>query len=212
MSPDSITIYQMELPFNTTISKDVLAGSGQFKEHVATWATKRRWVQEAFAALERAGYHVGSAYTAVKDPSRTRFLYRDRLWQGADLVGLGVASFGHVNGVHIQNLDTWETYGEALERGVLPLSRAYRPTDEERLIRELVLQLKRGSIRPAYFKDKYGVDVRTRFSEPLASLAADGYLAPAGDDVVALTREALLRVDTLLHRFFLPEHRQVRYT
>jgi oxygen-independent coproporphyrinogen-3 oxidase len=127
-------------------------------------------------------------------------------------VGLGVASFGHVNGVHIQNLDTWETYGEALERGVLPLSRAYRPTDEERLIRELVLQLKRGSIRPAYFKDKYGVDVRTRFSEPLASLAADGYLAPAGDDVVALTREALLRVDTLLHRFFLPEHRQVRYT
>jgi oxygen-independent coproporphyrinogen III oxidase len=212
MAPDSITIYQMELPFNTTISKDVLAGSGQFKEHVATWATKRRWVQEAFAALERAGYHVGSAYTAVKDPSRTRFLYRDRLWQGADLVGLGVASFGHVNGVHIQNLDTWETYGEALGRGVLPLSRAYRPTDEERLIRELVLQLKRGSIRPAYFKDKYGVDVRTRFSEPFKSLAAEGHLAAAGDDVVTLTREALLRVDTLLHRFFLPEHRQLRYT
>ena len=26
------------------------------------------------------------------------------------MVGLGVASFGHVNGVHMQNLDTWETY------------------------------------------------------------------------------------------------------
>jgi hypothetical protein len=63
--------------------------------------------------------------------------------------------------VHIQNLDTWETYGEALGRGALPLSRAYRPSQEERMIRELVLQLKRGSIRPAYFKDKYGVDVRT---------------------------------------------------
>ncbi|HEY6509676.1 MAG TPA: radical SAM protein, partial [Vicinamibacterales bacterium] len=108
MSPDSITIYQMELPFNTTISKDVLAGSGQFKEHVATWATKRRWVDEAFEALERAGYTVGSAYTAVKDPSRTKFIYRDRLWQGADMVALGVASFGHVNGVHMQNVDTWE--------------------------------------------------------------------------------------------------------
>jgi oxygen-independent coproporphyrinogen-3 oxidase len=80
------------------------------------------------------------------------------------------------------------------------------------MIRELVLQLKRGSIRPAYFEDKYAVDIRTRFREPLASLAADGYLAAAGDDVVALTREGLLRVDTLLHRFFLPEHRQVRYT
>ena len=39
------------------------------------------------------------------------------------------------------------------------------PTDDERLIRELVLQLKRGSIRPAYFQEKYGVDVRRRFDE-----------------------------------------------
>ena len=70
-------------------------------------------MQEAFEALERAGYHIGSAYTAVKDPSKTTFLYRDRLWQGADMAGLGVASFGHVNGVHVQNKDTWETYSEA---------------------------------------------------------------------------------------------------
>jgi oxygen-independent coproporphyrinogen-3 oxidase len=148
----------------------------------------------------------------VKDPARTRFVYRDRLWQGADLVGLGVASFGHVNGVHIQNLDTWEAYSQALRRGELPLSRAYRPSPEERLIRELVLQLKRGSIRPSYFKDKYGVDVRSRFAEPLASLSADGYLARADDDVVSLSRDGLLRVDRLLQRFFLPEHAGIRYT
>ena len=29
------------------------------------------------------------------------------------MVGLGVASFGHVNGVHMQNLDKWETYSAA---------------------------------------------------------------------------------------------------
>jgi oxygen-independent coproporphyrinogen-3 oxidase len=92
LQPDSVTIYQMELPYNTTISQDLLNHTGQFGDGLATWATKRRWVDQAFAALEDAGYHVGSAYTAVKDPSRTRFVYRDRLWQGADLVGLGVAS------------------------------------------------------------------------------------------------------------------------
>jgi oxygen-independent coproporphyrinogen-3 oxidase len=212
LAPDSITIYQMELPFNTTISRDILGGTGQFKEHVADWATKRRWVKEAFAALEGAGYHVGSAYTAVKDPSRTRFVYRDRLWQGADLVGLGVASFGHVSGVHMQNLDNWEPYRQAIQRGEVPLARAYRPSPDERLIRELVLQLKRGSIRPGYFQEKYGVDVRQRFAQPLASLSADGYLAAGDDDRVALTRDALLRVDVLLHRFFLPEHTGIRYT
>ena len=40
----------------------------------------------------------------------TSFVYRDRLWQGADLAGLGVASFGHINGVHLQNADQWDTW------------------------------------------------------------------------------------------------------
>ena len=212
LEPDSVTIYQMELPYNTTISGDLLKGSGQFSDTVANWATKRRWVQEAFGALERAGYHIGSAYTAVKTPAQTKFVYRDRLWEGADLLGLGVASFGHINGVHVQNLDTWPKYQEAIERGEIPLGRAYRPTEEERMIREFVLQLKRGSNRPAYFAQKYGVDVLNRFRAALESLRQDGYLAEATPDRIALTRDGLMRVDVLLPRFFLPEHAGIRYT
>jgi oxygen-independent coproporphyrinogen-3 oxidase len=212
LDPDSVTIYQMELPYNTTITADILKGSGQFTEHVAAWDTRRRWVAEAFESLERAGYTIGSAYTAVKNPARTTFLYRDRLWEGADLAALGVASFGHVSGVHMQNVDSWETYAAALDRGALPLGRAYRPTDDERLIRETLLQLKRGAIRPAYFATKFGVDIRRRFAGVWASIDADGYLAASTDDRIALTREGLLRVDMLLHRFFLPEHQGVRYT
>ena len=212
LEPDSVTIYQMELPYNTTISGDLLKGTGQFADTVANWATKRRWVQDAFSALERAGYHVGSAYTAVKNPSKTTFVYRDRLWEGADLLGLGVASFGHINGVHVQNLDTWPKYQDAIERGEIPLGRAYRPTDEERMIREFVLQLKRGSNRPSYFAQKYGVDVLRRFHDALASLRHDGFLAEATPDRIALTREGLMRVDVLLPRFFLAEHAGIRYT
>jgi oxygen-independent coproporphyrinogen III oxidase len=212
LEPDSITIYQMELPYNTTISGDMLKGTGQFSDTVANWATKRRWVKDAFAALERAGYHIGSAYTAVKDPAKTKFVYRDRLWEGADLLGLGVASFGHINGVHVQNLDTWPKYQEAIERGEIPLGRAYRPTDEERLIREFVLQLKRGANRPAYFAEKYGVDVLSRFRAGIESLRTEGHLAEASPDRIALTRDALLRVDVLLPRFFLPQHAGIRYT
>ena len=212
LDPDSVTIYQMELPFNTTISGDLLKGTGRFQEPVADWSTKRQWVRDAFEALEAAGYHVRSAYTAVRDPSRTRFVYTDRLWQGADMVGLGVASFGHVNGVHVQNLDTWETYSGAIRDGGIALSRAYKPTGEERMIRELVLQLKFGSIKPAYFRDKYHVNVLERFGVQLDALAAGGYLKAATQDVVALTRDGLLRVDALLPRFFLPEHAGIRYT
>jgi oxygen-independent coproporphyrinogen-3 oxidase len=212
LGPDSITVYQMELPYNTTISRDLMKGTGQFVDTVADWATKRRWTAQAFEIFERAGYTVASAYTAVKDPSRTKFVYRDRLWQGADMAGLGVASFGHINGVHVQNLDTWETYSAAVKQGELPLSRAYRPTDDERLIRELVLQLKLGAIRPAYFRRKYDVNVLDRFRPALDSLDRERYLTAANDDRVSLSRDGLLRVDVLLPRFFLPEHAGIRYT
>ncbi len=213
LEPDSVTIYQMELPYNTTISGDLIKGTGRFQEPVANWSTKRRWVREAFEALEAAGYHIGSAYTAVKNPDTTRFVYRDRLWQGADLAGLGVASFGHINGVHLQNLDTWDKYSRAVEKGEVPLSRAYRPNDEERMIREFVLQLKRGSNQPQYFREKYGVDVLRRFAEPLSRIKA-GRLSGGIErsDRIALTREGLLRVDVLLHGFFLPQHTGIRYT
>jgi oxygen-independent coproporphyrinogen-3 oxidase len=179
---------------------------------VASWETRRRWVAEAFDALERAGYTIGSAYTAVKDPARTKFVYRDELWQGADLAGLGVASFGHIGGVHVQNVDTWEKYAERIDRGELPLGRAYRPTADEALIRETILQLKRGAVRPAYFAAKFGVDIGERFAPVWQSIARDGFLADRSADRIALTRDGLLRVDSLLHRFFLPEHRGVRYT
>src|SRR5262249_5763995 len=157
-------------------------------------------------------YTVRSAYTAVKDPSRTKFVYTDRLWQGADMVGLGVASFGHVNGVHMQNYDTWEVYSDAVGRGEIPLKRAYHPTDDERMIRGLVLQLKLGSGRPQYFRDKSGTDILERFGGELASLKDEGYLKEASDRIVALTRKGLLRVDVLLPRFFHPEHVGIRYT
>jgi oxygen-independent coproporphyrinogen III oxidase len=210
--PDSITIYQMELPFNTAISHDLLKRTGRFGEAPASWSTKRRWVKEAFEAFEVAGYHIGSAYTAARNPSRTHFVYRDRLWQGADMAALGVASFGHVNGVHMQNLDTWEAYSTAIRRSQLPLNRAYRPNSEERMIRELVLQLKLGHVQPTYFRDKYGVSLLDRFRDQLESLKSDGYLAKATPETVILSREGLLRIDSLLPRFFLPQHAGIRYT
>ena len=179
---------------------------------MADWADKRRWVQEAFEALEAAGYTIGSAYTAVKSPS-TKFVYRDRLWQGADMVGLGVASFGHVNGVHMQNLDTFEAYCSAASRPARsPWRAALRPTrrgaDDPR-----VRAAAEARIDPAVLL-RGASTARTslaRYREQLAELAAEGLLT-TGPDRVTLTREGLLRVDSLLPRFFKPEHSTVRYT
>lgn len=208
LAPDSVTIYQMEIPFNTTVARRMKDGEQEVAP-VADWATKRRWVGEAFAALEAAGYHVGSAYTAARGDEAT-FCYRDGLWRGADLLGLGVASFGHVGGVHYQNVHDFDPYLERVEAGALPIHRALQVTDDQRLIREFVLQLKLGSVDTRYFVDKFGVDPLERFAGPLQKHQDDGYLRVDGSRV-ELARHGLLQVDRLLHDFFPEEHRAVRY-
>jgi oxygen-independent coproporphyrinogen-3 oxidase len=209
LAPDSVTIYQMEVPYNTDIYREMKA-TGKLVAPVADWQTKRAWVRYAFAELEQAGYGVASGYTAVKNLGHTHFVYRDSLWQGADLVGLGVASFSHVGGTHFQNLHDFEPYVTALREGRLPLQRALTPSPEERLIRELVLQFKLGHVSRGYFQRKFGVEVLARFAEPLAELQASGALTIQGDEL-QLTRDGLVQVDRLVHAFFLPEHRSTRY-
>ena len=209
MSPDSVTIYQMEVPYNTTIYQQMKA-EGKLTAPVADWDTKRAWVAWAFAELERVGYTVGSAYTAVKNKEKTRFVYRDRLWAGADLLGLGVASFGHLRGTHYQNQHDFAPYLAEVEGGRLPIYRALTPTDGERLIREFVLQLKLGRVSCDYFIRKFGVDPRVRFAAPLQRLRDWGFGEVDGD-TARLNREGLLQVDRLLHEFFLPQHQNARY-
>jgi len=209
LAPDSVTVYQMELPFNTVYSREMLDGDG--KTRVATWSQKREWVRQAFTRFQGAGYHVSSGYTLVRDPERCKFVYRDALWRGADMVGVGVASFSHVSSAHYQNLDRFEDYVEALAHGTLPLSRALRVSDRERLIRELVLQMKLGRLDASYFREKFGASILEDFAAPFRALRDQGYL-DWKKDRIELTSEGLLRVDSLLPGFFLPEHRGARYT
>jgi len=208
LAPDSLTVYQMEVPHNSLIARQTGASG---TTPVADWTTKRAWVDYAFRTFEQNGYQVSSAYTVTRSNGDGAFVYRDALWHGADMVGTGVASFSYVDGVHYQNADAWEAYVNALEDGQLPLARALRATRDQQLIRELVLQLKLGAVDPRYFETRFGVNLHHRFADALASLRRDGMVNNTVD-TIELTRAGLLQVDGLLPRFFEPEHRRIRST
>jgi oxygen-independent coproporphyrinogen-3 oxidase len=209
LSPESVTIYQMELPFNTVYSKDILGNKTE--SPVADWRTKRDWVQFAFEEFQKVGYSVSSAYTVVKDPAKVNFSYRDNLWRGADLLATGIASFGHASGVHYQNVADLEKYLSTVESGRLPLGRGFTPTEHQKLVREMILLLKRGFLDTSYFQDKFKINVLQHW-KVIWDDYADQNLVRIGRDRIELTTEGLLRVDSLLPAFFEPEHQGVRYT
>ena len=201
LAPDSLTIYQMELPYNTVFVKSS-KDNGEATP-VADWPTKRAWVDWAFNRFVEAGYSISSAYTLVRDPKEVEFQYRDMLWEGSDLVALGVASFGHLSGIHYQNKTHWDDYLGAIDAQQLPLGRGLVARPRELLIRELVLGLKKGSVDTARLSKKFGVDPVVEWSQAWNELSKQGFLEPIETtQSPQLTRSGLLQVDSLLNRFF----------
>lgn len=209
MNPDSVTIYQLELPLNTplyrVLNKSVPASS------LATWEVKRSRLANGFARLAIAGYQLRSAYTAAHSPKHQRFVYQDAQYHGADLLGIGASAFSYIDGIHCQNLTSLESYLQRLNENRLAVERAYVLSDNERLIREFILQLKLGRVNGNDFRQKFHIDIFARFADPLVYFAKQGLLTRSGDGLV-LTREGLLRVDRMLPAFYLPEHQHVRYS
>ncbi|HSE97187.1 MAG TPA: coproporphyrinogen-III oxidase family protein [Blastocatellia bacterium] len=208
LEPDSLTIYQMELPYNTVISQEMIKKG--LDSPIADWPTKRRWVDYAFEQFQERGYRVASAYTLATTKKPCRFIYTDALWHGGDMIGLGVSSFSHFGGVNFQNAHQVEEYMRVLETDELQLWRALRLTDRQRLIREMVLQLKTGSLDMEYFSRKFDVDIWREFQPAYERLSQEKLLERKGERI-ELTRSGLLQVDHFLSEFFEPELRSVRY-
>ncbi|HKF56665.1 MAG TPA: coproporphyrinogen-III oxidase family protein [Blastocatellia bacterium] len=208
LEPDSVTIYQMELPYNTPISQEMIKMG--LDSPIADWPTKRRWLDYGFQQFQEHGYRVASAYTVATTRKPCKFIYTDALWHGGDMIGLGVSSFSHFGGVHFQNVHGFEDYCKLLDSEQLPLLRAMPLTPRQMLIREMVLQLKTGAIDTSYFLSKFRVDVWQEFQRVYEQLEQNAMLERR-NGTIALTRRGLLQVDSFLSEFFEPELRPVRY-
>ncbi len=209
LRPESVTIYQLEIPLNTPLYRSLQAAVPAAPP--ASWDVKHSRLGAAMARLEAAGYTFRSAYSAVLDPARHPFVYQDAQYHGADLVGIGASAFSHLGGVNQQNLASLAAYLDAARRDVPPFGRAYALSERERLVREFVLQLKLGYAERRYFGEKFQTDLLESFAEPLAEACRRGWIQ-IGDEAVTVTREGLVRVDRWLPAFYLPEHQNVRYS
>jgi oxygen-independent coproporphyrinogen-3 oxidase len=109
------------------------------------------------------------------------------------------------------NADTFERYAGLLAENHLPLRRAFKLLPEHKLRREVILHLKTGQLDAAYFRRKFGVELLDHFEPQFEQLSQHALIQIEGDEI-RHTRDALLRVDSLLSMFYLPEHVGLRYT
>jgi oxygen-independent coproporphyrinogen III oxidase len=209
LDPDSVTIYQTEIPHNTQLYRELI--KSRRADSIVSWDTKRELLDYAFEELDRAGYTVVNAYSAVKEPLQHDFKYQRYLWGGADMIGLGVASFSYFGGVHYQNEVTLEPYLARVNADALPVKRACRLSPKDQFIREFILQLKTGFVSRPDFETRFGASFEGTIGEPLQRLQEERFLTVSAEGV-ELTNEGLLRVDRLLPEFYECAYKNARYT
>lgn len=209
MGPESVTLYQLEIPLNTPLYRAM--DEGALEGAPVPWPVKRDRLDRAFSRLESAGYAVRSAYAAVRDAREHGFLYQDEQYRGADLLGLGTSSFSYLDGFHHQNLADLPLYVKAVTEGTLPLWRGYALSAVEQAVREFVLQWKLGAVDRRDFVARHGIDPASLFSDALGELQEEG-MVTVGEHRIELTRLGLLHADRVLPAFYLPEHSGIRYS
>ncbi len=197
----------MEVPYNTTIFKEMKI-HGQNVAPVADWHTKRDWVDYAFAELEKAGYTVDQRVhrgegSGAHEVSLPRSVVDRR---GHDRPGRGVVLARRRHALS-ERSRIRDRMSPSCRQGKLPIYRALTPTREERMIRELILQMKLGHVQTAYFQNKFGVDVGRAIRRFRWTNCRSRVCWRSDRDNLRLNRDGLLQVDRLLHEFFLPEHR-----
>jgi hypothetical protein len=143
LAPDSVTIYEMEIPYNTTIYQRMKAEGN--------WWRRWRIGRPSGAGCTRRSRNSNGRDTRWPAPIR-RCGTPDPVcvsgpaleWGGPAVAGGGVVR-AH-RGDALPEPPRFRSVREGLETGRLPIYRALTPTAEERLIREFILQLKLGRV------------------------------------------------------------------
>ncbi len=208
MGPDSVTLYPLEVPRNTSLARSLREGTQDAA--VPAWAVRRRRLREAFARLESAGYRRLTAYAAVRDPGRHPFLYMQEQYTGGDLLGLGAGSFGYQNGIYGQNVAHYDDYVVRIEAGESVTARGCPLREDERVTREFVLCLKLGGVNRSHLCHRYGRDILPHMREPLARFETEGWVR-IEPGTVRVTAEGMLFVDHMIPQLVMPYHREAAY-
>ncbi len=159
---------------------------------------KLELLELTIARLTAAGYvYIGMDHFALPDDELVIAREKGTLqrnFQGysthaqCDLIGLGVSSIGMVADSYSQSVKELSQYYARIDQGLLPVHRGYRLNDDDRLRREVIVDLMcHGRIDFAKIEANHAIVFREYFAAALEKLAE-----PVADGLVQITDTAVI--------------------
>jgi oxygen-independent coproporphyrinogen-3 oxidase len=184
---DMLTIYKMKAYANTVVFQ-----KGVHKHEIAL-PTKEQEVDFMKSALRKvagAGYQRWSTFAFTRDGHSHR--YAENTWRGGDMIAYGVSSFGKIGSVNYQNSSHTPTYYQKINNGEMPVSRTYKLSYKDLVVKELLLCPARlSSYRKSEFIEKFGFDYFNLIPGVIGQLVEKGYITDNQDELT-LTEQGVL--------------------
>jgi oxygen-independent coproporphyrinogen-3 oxidase len=105
-----------------------------------------------------------------------------------------------------QNTANLEQYLGLVTKGELPVLRAHRITEREKIARTMVNGVKVLRLSRKEFLDRHGVDLEAMYGASIRELVEEGLLEIDRDEL-RVPRAKYVFADDICRHFFLPEHR-----
>lgn len=195
---ESITVYKMEAFANTQVFDQ---GVRQEIIELPSAELEMQFMQLAMERFAQANYNPWSHFTYVKNDSdlatstkQYRSEYIFNIWHGMEFYGLGVSAFGCLGDSLLQNTSDMEKYATLLTQGELPLSRGYKLTSLDQMVREVLLGIKTLRFDLIAFQQRHGFKLQSLCAETLSTLERDGFVTVSTQEI-ELTAKGILYGD-----------------
>lgn len=201
--PEHLTIYRMEIKPGTPLFA-LLQLKPELRRQFMSDADELEQIAHAEARLAAAGYRHATPFAWIKAPEFDH-TYRQNCWRGRDLVALGESAYGYANGFLYRNICHNRPYGSKVDEGVIPVDRAYRLSQRDRMTSYMIMGFKLLHVSRPAFAARFGSDPLDVFGPQLAALEAAGAVTIT-PEAIDVTEHGCLYADSYARVYIPPEH------
>lgn len=205
LEPENIAIYKLELYYNNKLYQRLRSS----KMSLVSDEEEIEWIRKGYQFLLSQGYILADNFSFTKSDA-TRHIHRKATWEGETMVGMGLSSHSCIRQQRClyQNSSNMQTYKSEVEKGKLPINRAYKYSVKEQMIQRIIFGIKSLRLDRKKFEDEFGVDPVSLFEDEFALLEQMQFINIT-PHCVETSLEGAIFADDIVREFYLPIQKEL---
>lgn len=203
LKPENVAVYKLEVYLNNALYMKFRKGNIK----LISDSQEAEYARAGYKELLSNGYIFSDNFSFMTD-SKYDHVHRRDVWNGADMLGIGLSAHSCFGDHVYQNVNKLEDYMKLVEERQLPIHRAHKISKKEEMIQRAIFGLKNLHFNRKPYEEEFGVDIVDVFPKQIKSLTEAGFLT-VHPEHIEMSFEGAIFADDLAREFYLPEHKKL---